>query len=542
MELYFLKDSETEAGETYVCPIYKWIGQGRTVRNSIGMDIVNFPGGIGFCLEHYGFHKKLIVILNIYREDGSAEHYIQEASYVEQINKEYEKWQTDKLPLYPYDSHHGKVLNITFSFILHKDHKTLSSIYEYKFASIEDFYRGRISPDDFRDFIKYNEYKLRIFHPETVQLSLHHINNPCEEFPVKPSFTRGNTEDPSHPRHEIHRLIDFVIDRKKRDIHGRHYIHMSVFNFDNPYIADHLIHAFYEGVEVECVGGWEQVSSMDYIESVAKLRKHKIPVYGVVRNIPHEASGIASMHTKIIIFDGQASMSASFNLDFHIWGGNLENCVFHYSPHISVIYEHIYHAIKGAFYVSPHIDINARFNSFYSFAKYHSSDGKFYRAQDVIIREIRRAKHSIIVVMFDINYLPGFDEHGRRTDCIVELIKAKMRGVYVKIIFNGAVVETGRMPERWDKDYRRPLKEPVQSLVDAGIDVIRLYNTWDIFSPLHHKFAVFDEETVLTGSYNWYTVSAISDEEMSVIRDREIAGKYLEEVYLMLNSFRLKYG
>ncbi|MEQ8192169.1 MAG: phospholipase D-like domain-containing protein, partial [Candidatus Eremiobacterota bacterium] len=82
----------------------------------------------------------------------------------------------------------------------------------------------------------------------------------------------------------------------------------------------------------------------------------------------------------------------------------------------------------------------------------------------------------------------------------------------------------------------------VQSLVEAGIEVIRLYNTWDIFSPLHHKFAVFDEETVLTGSYNWYTVSAISDEEMSVIRDRGVAGKFLEEVYLLLSSFRLKHG
>ncbi len=509
------------------------------------MDIINYPGGIGFCVEHYSYHKKLIVILNIDREDGSTEHYIADAHYIEHLYENYEKWQTDKLPLYPYDSPYGKVTGISFSFIIHKDMRELPSIYVYKYASLEDFHRGHINIDDFRDpaFIKYNHFNTSHPYAETVQLALKEINTSREKLPIKPFFTRGNPDEPAHPVHEIHRLIDFVIERKRHDPYGRHYIHMAVFNFDNKNIINHLLYAYHEGVEIECIGGWEQVSSMDWIESIALLRQEGIQVYGVVRNTPHkESGGIASMHTKIIIFDGQASLSASFNLDFHIWGGNRENCIVSYSPYIALLYENIYQAIKGSYYISPEINLSSPFNSFYSFATYRAHNGKAYTCQDIIIREIARAKYSIIVVMFDINYLSGINEYGEKTNCIIELIKAQLRGVHVKMILNGSRVEAGPLPEIWDKDYRRYLKEPVQNLVDAGIEVIRLYNTWDIFSPLHHKFAIFDEESILTGSYNWYTVSTVSDEEMSLIRDREIAGKFLEEVYIMLRDFRLKYG
>jgi phosphatidylserine/phosphatidylglycerophosphate/cardiolipin synthase-like enzyme len=58
--------------------------------------------------------------------------------------------------------------------------------------------------------------------------------------------------------------------------------------------------------------------------------------------------------------------------------------------------------------------------------------------------------------------------------------------------------------------------------------------------PLHHKFAVFDGYTVITGSYNWYEPSLYSDEVLTVTRDRAIAGAFLDEAELLLRCFRIE--
>ena len=101
------------------------------------------------------------------------------------------------------------------------------------------------------------------------------------------------------------------------------------------------------------------------------------------------------------------------------------------------------------------------------------------------------------------------------------------------------IAHSGLLPEAWDKDFRRPLKEPIQRLKDAWMEISFVYYQENIYSPLHHKFAVFDNQTVITESYNWYTASIYSDEVLSVIRDKEIAWKFTEEAIMLCKSFRL---
>ena len=46
---------------------------------------------------------------------------------------------------------------------------------------------------------------------------------------------------------------------------------------------------------------------------------------------------------------------------------------------------------------------------------------------------------------------------------------------------------------------------------------------------MHDRFAVLDDAVVLTGSYNWTrAASAENDEDLLLIRDPEIAGRYRE--------------
>jgi phosphatidylserine/phosphatidylglycerophosphate/cardiolipin synthase-like enzyme len=74
------------------------------------------------------------------------------------------------------------------------------------------------------------------------------------------------------------------------------------------------------------------------------------------------------------------------------------------------------------------------------------------------------------------------------------------------------IAHRGPLPEPWDLDLRRPLKEPLQRLKDAWMEIIFIYYRESIYSPLHHKCAVFGGHTVITGSYNWYEASVHSDE------------------------------
>ena len=50
-----------------------------------------------------------------------------------------------------------------------------------------------------------------------------------------------------------------------------------MFDFDNEHVARHLVYAKENGVEVECIGDWAQVSSMNASEHIARLApgRHK---------------------------------------------------------------------------------------------------------------------------------------------------------------------------------------------------------------------------------------------------------------------------
>lgn len=435
------------------------------------------------------------------------------------------------------------VTHITFSYIIHKDGRSISSHHDYKFALKSDFDRGWIEQHDFHDpHLKgNNDFFTHELDYHSVQYALDRINHEYYDLPVYPAFTRGNQWDAAHPINKIHQHIDFVIDRKKRDPGGWHYIRMALFDFDNKDVAHHLAYAAQQGVDIECIADWAAVSSMNCSENVADVRRAGIPVYGLVRNTPCVPSeGIASMHTKIIIFDDAIVHSSSYNLHFHLWGGNWENGLVYQAKDFALLYLNIYHAIRGG--VIRRIGINpfSRYNLYYSFGSYYTAWRNDYRPQDAIITEINNSRHSVLISMFDIGHFSGVSAHdSHETDVIDALINAKNRGAYVKLILNGMITHSGPMPEHWDKDYDRPLKEPVQRLKDAGIDIVFIYYWESIYSPLHHKFAVFDDNTVITESYNWYAASLHSDEVISVIRDRRIAHEFTTEANLLCQSFRL---
>ena len=91
------------------------------------------------------------------------------------------------------------------------------------------------------------------------------------------------------------------------------------------------------------------------------------------------------------------------------------------------------------------------------------------------------------------------------------LLDAQARGVKVMVYLDRA-----QAAERLSQAH---------ALAAAGI-AVRISNNPHL---MHDRFAVLDDAVVLTGSYNWTrAASAENDEDLLLIRDPEIAGRYRE--------------
>lgn len=134
---------------------------------------------------------------------------------------------------------------------------------------------------------------------------------------------------------------------------------------------------------------------------------------------------------------------------------------------------------------------------------YFSPGGRVSKA---VVAEIRRSKKSLDVGL----YMLTSSRLAR------EIVAAHRRGVEVRVLLDE------RMVGKWSE---------ADLLKEAGVDVglIRLKKTADMSSDpkFHHKFAVIDGETVITGSFNWTVMADESNHEnLLVVRDRKVARAY----------------
>lgn len=124
----------------------------------------------------------------------------------------------------------------------------------------------------------------------------------------------------------------------------------------------------------------------------------------------------------------------------------------------------------------------------------HRADVFFSPSEDcrnAIIGLLKGARNTIDLCVFTIT------DNG----ISAEIFEAHRRGVQVRLIT--------------DNDKAADRGSDVEDLERSGVPV-RIDRTED---HMHHKFAIFDEKTVLTGSYNWTRSAFIRNQENVVISD-----------------------
>ncbi|TPE44741.1 phospholipase D-like domain-containing protein [Pontibacter mangrovi] len=110
---------------------------------------------------------------------------------------------------------------------------------------------------------------------------------------------------------------------------------------------------------------------------------------------------------------------------------------------------------------------------------------------NAIVESIDEAERSMKICVFTIS-------DNRITEAI---IRAHKRGLSIKIIT--------------DNDKLHDTGSDIRELAARGLEV-RIDKTR---SHMHHKFTIFDEERVLTGSYNWTRSAALYNHENILITD-----------------------
>lgn len=129
-------------------------------------------------------------------------------------------------------------------------------------------------------------------------------------------------------------------------------------------------------------------------------------------------------------------------------------------------------------------------------------------ALKTIKKELGRAQRTLDLALYMIT----------APELATAIIAAEKRGVKVRLITDA------RQRKRWSQ---------TSTLEKNHVPVWHLYlrkGPDDASDPqFHHKFAVIDGHTVLTGSFNWTVMADQSNHEnMLVIRDRHIAAAYTE--------------
>ncbi len=130
--------------------------------------------------------------------------------------------------------------------------------------------------------------------------------------------------------------------------------------------------------------------------------------------------------------------------------------------------------------------------------------------RSLILERINSAKRSIDLAIYTIT----------NRELANALLSAHKRGVKVRIISDNSTAQS--------RDSK------AQFLYDSGVGV-----RYDGFGLMHHKFAVFDGTSFLTGSYNWSnSAESRNNENIIIIDDTELARIFSEEFERMWRKFQ----
>jgi hypothetical protein len=524
--------------ETYATPVHGHLGGSFTRRNEFNEEFRLRWGRIDFVVR-FGASANLKVVLRVYREHICETFVVDTDPY--DVHWDHHRRRTRDFYILPHSRELGPIRCVKFAYIVHVGEQSCASELEYILMDERELREeGPRDRHIGRDWATPNAYRTFELSAGELQSDVDWYRHHYDSLHLVPKFTKGQHNHPYHPKRYIHERIDAVIESKRRHPDRFCTIKVSVDCIDDSDFTRHLVHASEQGVWVQCIVDWRKMT-MTHSASYARLKRSGIELIGVFCTPRHHLIEVdPDMHTKFVIFNDEDCILGSFNITFDRWWANWESGMTFHSRGVCRLLDNVFQSQRGGVIQKYTIDPLSHFNLLYTFGRHALPSGKYYRPHHAIFAAIHRARHSIRMSLFLIGDLLG--EHGESV--VDALIQAKHRGVDVHILFNGHLARQGRVGiERTMKEeLHRPLLPAVQRLKDAGVRVGLVYGQLDLpvpYSPLHSKYCVIDEETVIDGSFNWYNTSVFSHDLMVVAANRDLAQAYLHEFWQIQRLFRV---
>ncbi len=496
-------------------------------------------GKISFNVS-YGVKANLKVILKVYRDNNICETFVVDTDPYD-THWDHHKRRTRDFYINPSSNVFGHINCVKFAFVVHLDEHSIPSQLEYIFMDHSQLMNEQTQYRNINsDWATSNNFHTHEVNARELQSDVDWYNHHFESLHLSPKFTKGQPYHPYHPKRFIHDHIDKVV-RCKHDHPSRHCtIKVSVDCIDDTDFTRHLVHASHMGVWVQCIVDWRKMT-LTNSPNYALLKRAGIELIGVFCTPQHHLIEVdPDMHTKFIIFNNEDCILGSFNITFDRWWANWESGMTFHSKGVCRLLDNVFQSERGGVNQKYGIDPQSHFNLLYTFGRHTLLEGKYYRPHHAILAEINHARHSIKLTLFLIGNLLG--EHG---DSVIDaLIHAMQRGVQVNILLNGHLARQGRVgiERSMEDELNRPLLHAAQRLRSAGIWVGLVYGQEDSpvpYSPIHSKYCIIDETTVIEGSFNWYNTSAFSHDLTLVVRNREVAQAYLHEFDQIQRLFRI---
>ncbi|AOR23387.1 phospholipase D-like domain-containing protein [Clostridium taeniosporum] len=477
-------------------------------------------------VNNYEYHKKITLNMHIERENGAIEHYLYHLKYKGNMEDDREKWGTDTINIDTNTSWNGKIKNVYITYNILKDinndgkRELCSSKNKYLIATLKDLDKTKLKSNiGIPKVAKDNDY---INSNEVVDTSL--AETMSQKFKDSIPKTDVYFAPYGNPECRVIKEIEKVIKNKQKDPNGYHYIHASYYDINDYRIVDKLIEAHNKGVEVMILSDSSHMyTSKTWETEYKKMQQAGIKVLGICRK-----EFLASNHTKIAIYDGNVVSTGSYNWEYTAAEQNCENICFFTSKELASVYEQIFQSVAGLGEITYKNSPSSKINVYYS--QYHNIPKAIYD-------EIENAKDEVVISMFTLRHL-NFNDNGVKKDMLDALIRAEKRGVKVRLVLESNIADEG---EYYGKTTPNELTD--EWLSENGIDVVKVHTNYhgNKYSTMHHKFAVIDRKIVLTGSANWFSATIVSDDDLIVIRDKNIAKQYFGEFVNLRSHYDPKF-
>ena len=276
-------------------------------------------------------------------------------------------------------------------------------------------------------------------------------------------------------------------------------VEVCIYDLDLQEVADALLEVKKRGVKVSVVTD----SDNRKLDAVDRLAKAGIDV------IADERSTI--MHNKFVIVDSRWLWTGSFNFTENGKERNDNNALILESPELAVFYHNKFQEyLAGNFSRAALKKTNnygkAVLGKIPVQAAFSPSDG----VAEIICAQLSEAKECVYVMAFVLT-----------SDPIAQKLKElSERGVTVYCI-----LDRGQAKTRFSQS---------QSLKNSGVNIYISPNT---IGKMHHKVITIDEDTVITGSYNFSeNAENGNDENIIIIRSPDLAKLFNKEFKRCLNG------